>query len=243
MPTTRPRHLLLGFRVGAGRGNELRYGIADSDNPHFGHVPAGSHRPDSRRRPLAMLGPVGPAGPQSEAGSSDVVAHVAAVPAVEHIERVRLVRRIFRPATVDGAEVRCLQAGFPAPARWCGRHRRARALHSRRLTRRTTARSCWGAIKGQVFKIAFKASRRVANWNIGDVPTSWFDEALQAHSPRVPRGSLRARATIAGLMVTGCGFGSRCQSGATARSEDDRQPLAARRRGRESRYPWNARHP
>lgn len=45
--------------------------------------------------------------------------------------------------------------------------------------------------QGQVLKIALEASSRIANWLIGEIPTSWVEQAVQAHSPRKPRGSRR----------------------------------------------------
>lgn len=40
----------------------------------------------------------------------------------------------------------------------------------------------------QVFKVAPEANSRIANWHIGEVPTSWFESAVRSHSPRKPRG-------------------------------------------------------
>jgi hypothetical protein len=37
----------------------------------------------------------------------------------------------------------------------------------------------------QVLKVALEASSRIANWHIGEVPTSW----LKARSPRTHRAS------------------------------------------------------
>jgi hypothetical protein len=66
--------------------------------------------------------------------------------------------------------------------------------------------------QNQVFKVALEASSRIANWHIGEVPTSWFESAVRAHSPRKPRGNLRVLMTsiaaAAGLIATGLTAGA-----------------------------------
>ncbi|WP_141399753.1 hypothetical protein [Curtobacterium sp. 314Chir4.1] len=61
--------------------------------------------------------------------------------------------------------------------------------------------------QGQVCKITIEASSRIASWHTGEVPTAWFEEAVQAHLPRKVCGALRvivtSTAAAAGLVLTG----------------------------------------
>ncbi len=84
-----------------------------------------------------------------------------------------------------------------------------------------------------------KASSRIANWHIGEVPTSWFESAVRAHSPRKPRGNLRVLMTsigaAAGLVAAGLTASAVAESAPVWRSSAfERWPTTA-----DVAVPWN----